>query len=129
MPIIVVPATPTAIINMYNVKDFLGSNVFNTCEYYRQKGESKPSRIQLTRDKNVLLPNFPTTFEIVDTTDRFTKDDWARVVAVILTGQEWQFKYFKWADPTVLFQHGQSLLFIELFVMNISLAFPLTFLK
>lgn len=31
---------------------------------------------------------------------------WSRVVAVITTGQAWQFGQYKWSDPKQLFHHG-----------------------
>lgn len=39
---------------------------------------------------------------------------WDRVVCVMTTGQEWQFKPYKWKEPKELFHHGQSKLSLSL---------------
>ena len=39
------------------------------------------------------------------TTFDFNRD---RVVCVMTTGQEWQFKPYKWTEPKELFHHGTS---------------------
>lgn len=46
---------------------------------------------------------------VVDGTDalaKFGSDAWDRVVAVLTTGQTWQFRPYKWNDPRALFHHG-----------------------
>lgn len=44
-------------------------------------------------------------FIIVDTPEQFKPEYWSRVVAVFTTGQVWQFKSYKWQQPTELFGH------------------------
>ena len=42
----------------------------------------------------------------VEALSKFGVDPWDRVVCVMTTGQEWQFKNYKWKDPKQLFHHG-----------------------
>jgi parafibromin len=41
----------------------------------------------------------------VDTPEQFKPEYWSRVVAVFTTGQMWQFKSYKWQQPTELFRN------------------------
>ena len=46
---------------------------------------------------------------VVDSTEalaKFGADAWDRVVCVMTTGQAWQFRPYKWAEPKTLFHHG-----------------------
>lgn len=45
----------------------------------------------------------------VEALAKFGNDAWDRVVAVLTTGQAWQFKPYKWSEPRTLFHHGESL--------------------
>ena len=47
----------------------------------------------------------PIRFIIVDTPEQFKPEYWSRVVAVFTTGQKWQFKSYKWSDPSELFRN------------------------
>lgn len=44
----------------------------------------------------------------VEALTKFGEDAWDRVVCVMTTGQEWQFRPYKWSDPKELFHHGNS---------------------
>jgi parafibromin len=44
-------------------------------------------------------------FILVDSPEQFKPEYWGRVVAVFTTGQTWQFKSYKWSNPTDLFRH------------------------
>ena len=46
----------------------------------------------------------------VEALAKFGNDAWDRVVAVLTTGQAWQFKPYKWSDPRTLFHHGEWIL-------------------
>lgn len=86
---------------MLNIKSFLVDQ-----KYIPSPGDqSKPNSVVMTRtkasNKSVSLPGSavggktgspPMSFQIFDSVDKFTRDDWKRVVAVFTTGQEWQFK-------------------------------------
>jgi len=41
----------------------------------------------------------------VEALGKFGADAWDRVICVMTTGQTWQFKPYKWQDPTHLFHH------------------------
>jgi hypothetical protein len=43
----------------------------------------------------------------VEALAKFGNDAWDRVVAVLTTGQAWQFKPYKWSEPRTLFHHGK----------------------
>lgn len=43
----------------------------------------------------------------VEALSKFGNDAWDRVIAVLTTGQAWQFKPYKWSEPRTLFHHGQ----------------------
>ena len=45
----------------------------------------------------------------VEALAKFGNDAWDRVIAVLTTGQAWQFKPYKWSDPRTLFHHGMCL--------------------
>ena len=47
----------------------------------------------------------------VEALSKFGNDAWDRVVAVLTTGQAWQFKPYKWSDPRTLFHHGELILY------------------
>lgn len=49
------------------------------------------------------------TYYVVDSVEALSKfgtDAWDRVVCVMTTGQAWQFKTYRWAEPKTLFHHG-----------------------
>ena len=110
VPIIIVPAAPSAILTMYNVVDFLGDRAT-----FVGSGEARAR----AKDKaNVLFfehrfKSAGTTmrFQVVDNPTRLTADQWARVVAVFVQGTSWQFKGWRWEAPAEVLAHvkGYSL--------------------
>src|SRR5690606_34260339 len=44
-------------------------------------------------------------FILVEGPEQFKPEYWNRVVAVFTTGQTWQFKNYRWSQPTELFKH------------------------
>ncbi|KAK3834017.1 MAG: RNA pol II accessory factor, Cdc73 family-domain-containing protein [Linnemannia gamsii] len=107
MPIIIVPAAVTSMITMYNIKQLLEGQEFVDSADLRNKGESKPSRLQITRR---MKPNETqkVKYEVIDNTDILRTEDWDRVVCVFTTGAEWQFKKFKWQKPVELFAQAKG---------------------
>lgn len=103
-PIIVVPASPTALINMFNAREFLLD-----C-HYLSPIEAKQKNQNLKESQFVFEKVFPSgskrTVQIIDNPSRLPLEDWERVKAVFVQGQSWQFKGWKWEDPVDLFQHG-----------------------
>lgn len=57
----------------------------------------------------VAYPVFNSAFYHAENTSRkFGTDAWDRVVCVMTTGQQWQFRPYKWSEPRVLFHHGEN---------------------
>lgn len=98
MPIIVVPAALQAMITLHNVKGFLVDSKYEPTEEFVKRGDSKPPKVII--DRKVVVPGCPKSFEIIDSVDRLASEDWERIVAVFATGQEWQFK--NWRFGTVV---------------------------
>lgn len=93
----------------HSLDDVVTKTRFLPSDHFRQKGDLKPNHVSVTRSRSTLQGNLPLTFEVVDTVDRFTAEEWSRVVAVVVTGQEWQFKQWKWKSPSEIMQHGEDL--------------------
>lgn len=47
----------------------------------------------------------PMRFILVEGPEQFKPEYWNRVVAVFTTGQAWQFKNYRWSNPSELFKH------------------------
>ena len=99
-PIIIVPAAPSSIINMYNVKEFLQSGHFISVSDVKASGNvTKESSLFIERSKNK-------KYLVVDNPTRLGLEDWKRVVGVFVQGTTWQFKGWKWESPVEIFQNG-----------------------
>jgi len=117
-PIIMISSSPTALITMHNVKRFLQESVFEPSQEARARaiadGNVKPDdmiaiyRKRTTIDSSGRETESQARFYIVDSVEALSKfglDPWERVVCVMTTGQEWQFKNYKWKDPKQLFHN------------------------
>ena len=98
MPLIIVPAGyGKALFNMYNVAEFLANEKLVTWDSVHKSGGKKHSNIvfkrRYKRDRSI-------KYEVTDKAPDKRSPDWARVVAVFVSGKEWQFKNwpFKGAD-------------------------------
>ncbi|PLW34214.1 hypothetical protein PCANC_21318 [Puccinia coronata f. sp. avenae] len=129
-PIIIISPSSSALITMHNVKRFLEDAVFEPPNVARGSG----TQITTSEDVIVVshrrgyttsqAPAAPTDsgafgkssgsadraarYFVVDGVEALTKfgeDAWDRVVCVMTTGQEWQFRPYKWSDPKELFHH------------------------
>ncbi len=69
-PIIIVPGGFTALINLFNVKDFLQDGLYNTQK--KPTGFKKENMITIERKR----PNGTVQYQIVDNTAKFTPQDW-----------------------------------------------------
>ncbi|KAJ3301501.1 accessory factor associated with RNA polymerase II [Kappamyces sp. JEL0829] len=107
--IIIVPAAVTSLLTLENVKEFLIDQKFVSTEDIRKNGEKKPLAVSLTRDPKKLAPGAHGVFKVVDSIEGI-KGKWDRIVAVFCTGQEWQFKGWKWEKPVDIFSRATSLL-------------------
>ncbi|GME83259.1 unnamed protein product [Ambrosiozyma monospora] len=86
---------------MANVKSFLQDGKFQDSTTLPT---TNTNMLQITRQSKKF--NRPVKFLVVNNVDKFfTKPEhWDRVVAIFTTGQEWQFKNYKYTQPNVLFQ-------------------------
>jgi len=103
-PIIIVPAATSSLITMLNIKRFLEEGVFEESSAVAARGEAKELKVMLTR--RVVKAGGAAAkaqYEVVDNPGRLKPEDWARVVAVVALGKEWQFKEYKWPKPVEIF--------------------------
>lgn len=105
-PIIIIPATTTSLITMYNAKDILQDLKFVTTE--QKKAQSCPREnevlLQRTKEGNTTVP-----YRVIDNPAKLTPQDWARVVAVFVMGPAWQFKGWPWdGNPVEIFAKSKS---------------------
>ncbi|KNZ50648.1 hypothetical protein VP01_4315g2 [Puccinia sorghi] len=132
-PIIIISPSSSALITMHNVKRFLEDAVFEPPNVSRGAGTQITTsedvivvshRRGYTTSQAPLAPTDTGAFGkssgstdraaryfVVDGVEALTKfgeDAWDRVVCVMTTGQEWQFRPYKWSDPKELFHHGNS---------------------
>lgn len=104
MPIIIVPAAPTAMMSMFNVKDFLQESRFvPTTDAKTAAGGVKASTITLEKQND---QGKPISYQVIDNPSRLSIEEWGRVAAVFVHGPAWQFKGWKWENPVELFQNG-----------------------
>lgn len=105
VPIIIVPAAPTSMVNMYNIRDFLtGSSYVPPTEAKQNAKGVKESTITIEHSSG--SSKAKSAFQIVDNPTRLSIEDWNRVKAVFVQGPAWQFKGWKWENPVDLFQNG-----------------------
>lgn len=104
-PIIIIPATTTSLITMYNVKDILQDLKFFTTDQKRAQGCPRENEVllQRTKEANVTVP-----YRIIDNPSKLTAQDWTRVVAVFVMGPAWQFKGWPWdGNPVEIFSKSK----------------------
>ncbi|KAF2727636.1 CDC73-domain-containing protein, partial [Polyplosphaeria fusca] len=101
-PIILLSPSASSLLRMSNIKSFLDTGVFVP------PSESSTAGVNLLH-LNRILPSIDAhramRFILVDSTTNFKPPYWARVVAVFTTGQTWQFKSYKYPNPSELFAH------------------------
>ncbi|KAF8311570.1 CDC73-domain-containing protein [Clavulina sp. PMI_390] len=128
VPIIMISSSPTALVTMYNVRKFLEDAEFEGPEDAKRRmaseGNSKlDDVIPIYRKKDTALgaggasaattaTERPIKYLVVDGVEALSKfgpEAWDRVICVMTTGQAWQFKSYKWPDPTQLFHHVKGI--------------------
>ncbi|RDW79720.1 hypothetical protein BP6252_04358 [Coleophoma cylindrospora] len=104
-PIILLSPSASSLLRMSNIKSFLENGIYVPADGTSSTSSSSASILHISR----VLPSIdaarPIRFIIVDTPEQFKPEYWSRVVAVFTTGQEWQFKSYKWQKATELFRH------------------------
>jgi parafibromin len=89
---------------MSNVRSFLHDGVFVPPDHPTLASQTTANLLHITRSLKSLSER-PFRFIIVDSPEQFKPDYWSRVVAVFTTGQQWQFRQYKWRDAQELFSH------------------------
>lgn len=94
VPIIIIPATTTSLVNMYNAQAIL-----QDLKFVEGKADSK-------RDSELLIQRkkpdgTSSAYRVIDNPIKLDQDDWNRVVAVFVQGPSWQFKGWPWGGAPV----------------------------
>ncbi|CAO1631267.1 unnamed protein product [Parajaminaea phylloscopi] len=114
-PIIILPSSPSSLLNLSNIKRLLEEGHFDA------PSSANGGLAPLGGSNEVVVINRPKggRFLAVDSLDALTRlgasrgavagspdaDPWKRVVCVITTGQEWQFRGYRWEEGRELFRH------------------------
>ncbi|ORY44642.1 RNA pol II accessory factor, Cdc73 family-domain-containing protein [Leucosporidium creatinivorum] len=117
-PIIIISPSSTALISMHNVRKLLEESIFVHPEEARiQAGTAAEDMVQVSHARttssissslNGQQEARKARYFVVDGVEalaKFGPDAWDRVVCVMTTGQEWQFRPYKWTEPKELFHH------------------------
>ncbi|GAA5969722.1 hypothetical protein JCM3765_001219 [Sporobolomyces pararoseus] len=130
-PIIMISPSQTALITMHNVKDFLQDSKFIPSDQAKLLNSSASGTggyvtedvVQINHarasnsssNSNGRIETRMARYFIVDSVEALSKfggqgggredELWDRVVCVMTTGQEWQFKPYKWSEPKELFHN------------------------
>ncbi|WFD46194.1 accessory factor associated with RNA polymerase II [Malassezia furfur] len=124
-PIILLSNSPTALVNMFNVKSLLQDGVFVPPEEARRQARGVPEMVVTIQTRSddegsgaARGPQLSRRILVVDSAEAINRlstgpigsgqDAWNRVIAVFTTGQTWQFKTYRWNDPRDLFKNGMS---------------------
>eukprot|EP00941_MAST-03F_sp_MAST-3F-sp1_P001988 g1988.t1 len=91
-PIIVVPATLSAMLTLFNATDFLQHAKYVPSKDKKKAGTRKPTKVWVTHKcKN----GVELKFRVVDSVRWMKPNDYKRIVCVVAQGQSWQFKGWK----------------------------------
>ncbi|TKR72904.1 hypothetical protein L596_020288 [Steinernema carpocapsae] len=100
-PIIIIPASTSSLVTMYNVRDILQDMKFVPTEQRKSQRRETEILLQRRKDNGITVP-----YRVVDNPMKLTNEEWDRVVAVFVQGQAWQFKGWRWnGNPTDIFSH------------------------
>ena len=95
-PIIIVPASGSALVTLHNIKEFLQDYKFVSVEEKKRQGVVKETEVLIQRKKEVVLNGqmqaVTVPFRVIDQPLKLTTAEWNRVAAVFLQGPAWQFK-------------------------------------
>ena len=99
-PIILLSPSASSLLRLSNIKAFLEGG-----RYAPPDHNSSVSMLHLSRVMKDIDPARPMRFILVEGPEQFKPEYWNRVVAVFTTGQAWQFKNYRWSNPSELFRH------------------------
>ncbi|EQK98782.1 RNA polymerase II accessory factor, Cdc73 [Ophiocordyceps sinensis CO18] len=100
-PIILLSPSASSLLRMSNARSFLEDGKFVPPD----ASASTASMLHVQRTMRTIDPNRPMRFILVEGSEQFKPEYWNRIVAVFTTGQNWQFKNYKWSNPNELFKH------------------------
>ena len=86
--IVIVPAAPSSMVNIFNVVDLLQEGKFKTMEEKKKEGIKKSERVKMHHEEE----GHTYHYQVINNPESLRRDDWARVIAVFVQGPEWQFK-------------------------------------
>jgi len=96
-PTIVVPQTQSSVINILNIKQLLEHGRWSKPTSDMWRSRPKEEFVAHTVGGELF------EFRVVDSTAKFTKNDWKSTVAVIVDGKDWQLKGWPFASHGQLF--------------------------
>eukprot|EP00929_Paragymnodinium_shiwhaense_P118620 TRINITY_DN90533_c0_g1_i1.p1 TRINITY_DN90533_c0_g1~~TRINITY_DN90533_c0_g1_i1.p1 ORF type:complete len:446 (+),score=86.62 TRINITY_DN90533_c0_g1_i1:64-1401(+) len=101
VPIILVPCSKTAPVNMLNAYEFFQHGVYKKpdMENLRFFESTRKEYVEVARNIN----GKTWTFQVRDTTTKFTKDMWMRTICVVSDASDWQFKGWPFATCVDIF--------------------------
>lgn len=102
-PIILLSPSASSLLRLSNIQSFLVDGTYAPTSSAQSTGANM---LYITRTLNSIDPSRPQRFILVESPDNFKPEYWNRVVAVLTTGQAWQFKNYKWQQPAELFSHA-----------------------
>lgn len=112
IPIIIVPAARSALINLRNCGDFFQNNAYldpniPTSGITVLPSSSNPHLVRI-KLASALQPHKKADFHLVDNPASLSADQWRRVIAMVVTGQTWQLdnmpsQVFGKATPSEIF--------------------------
>ncbi|KAM0244719.1 hypothetical protein ACHAP5_005948 [Fusarium lateritium] len=100
-PIILLSPSASSLLRLSNARSFLEDGRFVPTD----AGGTSATMLHVQRTVPSIDPNRPMRFILVEGSEAFKPEYWNRIVAVLTTGQTWQFKNYKWSDPNELFKH------------------------
>jgi parafibromin len=92
VPIIIVPAAMSAMLNMWNARQFFEQGKYlPSAEAYKQNPAREAAVLSFKRAALRTNPPLP-TYHVTDVVPPAKSPDWQRVVAVVVQGKPWQFR-------------------------------------
>ncbi|KAL6933813.1 hypothetical protein ACO0R3_001594 [Hanseniaspora guilliermondii] len=116
-PVILIPSSASSVITMANVREFLLNGQFiSSSDVVDLDNDiikiSKKFDVTKQNEQSNVVVGQTLRFNVVNNTRLFSKPEyWDRVVAIIVSGQEWQFQDYKWSNPDELFKHCNGVYF------------------
>ncbi|KAI2626205.1 RNA pol II accessory factor, Cdc73 family-domain-containing protein [Xylaria nigripes] len=104
-PIILLSPSASSLLRMSNIKSFLEGGQYVPPNSLAASSNTTANMLHINRVMKDIDTSRPMRFILVEGTEQFKPEYWNRVVAVFTTGQTWQFKNYKWSNPTELFRH------------------------